>query len=50
MYNVLKGIGNGGGHACMAGGFIPKNNLNKLGDYAISKLIDMFLNGLQYTK
>ena len=50
VYNVLKGIGNGGGHACMAGGFIPKNNLNKLGDYAISKLIDMFLNGLQYNK
>lgn len=28
---AMEGIGNGGGHACMAGGFIPASNIEKMG-------------------
>lgn len=31
IHTALDGIGNGGGHATMAGGFVPKANLDALG-------------------
>ena len=40
---ALKGIGDGGGHAAMAGGLIPKNNIPMLGNYPDDFIRDKFL-------
>lgn len=41
---ALKGIGNGGGHAAMAGGFIPFKNMGK--DEAVNIVKDRFISVL----
>lgn len=41
---ALKGIGDGGGHASMAGGLIPKNNIKLLGNYPDFFIRDTFMN------
>ncbi len=43
---ALDGIGNGGGHATMAGGLIPTANLPLLGNFPDDFLRERFLNAL----
>lgn len=40
---TLSKVGNGGGHASMAGGFIPVENYYKLGAYPDVALVNMFM-------
>ena len=42
--NALKDIGSGGGHAFMAGGLIPKNNISLLGEEAEDAIKERFLS------
>ena len=42
---ALEGVGNGGGHATMAGGLIPAANLPMLGNYPDDFLRERFLKG-----
>lgn len=42
--SVLKKYGNGGGHAGMAGGFIPKEKVKQMGDYADEVIMELFYN------
>ena len=42
-HNVLSSCGNGGGHAVMAGGFVPKAKLEELGNYPFEVLEERFL-------
>lgn len=44
---ALKGIGDGGGHASMAGGLIPVDKLDLLGNYPDYFLRDRFLKVIQ---
>ncbi len=47
VMNALEGVGNGGGHFTMAGGYIPSENLEKLGidvDYAIRERFIKVIN------
>lgn len=46
-HKALEGIGNGGGHASMAGGLIPRKNLALLGNYPDDFLRDRFLEAMQ---
>lgn len=43
---ALEGIGNAGGHACMAGGLIPAANVSQLGNYYGEAIKERFLNAL----
>lgn len=43
---ALKGIGNGGGHATMAGGLIPKENMKAMGPSPEGRIHELFLNVL----
>ncbi len=43
---ALEGIGSGGGHAAMAGGFVSKDNYINLGNYRDDVLRDRFVNAL----
>ncbi|MCM1568732.1 MAG: DHHA1 domain-containing protein [Roseburia sp.] len=43
---VLEGFGSGGGHASMAGGMIPKENIGKLGPFYENTIRDRFLKEL----
>ena len=43
---ALDGIGSGGGHAVMAGGFIGYNELNEIGESYDEKLKELFMNTL----
>lgn len=43
---ALKGLGNGGGHAEMAGGNIPNRKLAQLGPYPDDAIRDLFLNAI----
>lgn len=45
---ALEGIGNGGGHASMAGGFIPKENYEKLGNFVDDNIRDRFIEALNH--
>lgn len=45
-HDVLGKYGNGGGHAVMAGGFIPKENMVDLGPSPFETLREMFLKEL----
>ena len=44
---ALSGIGSGGGHAFMAGGLIPADKVEMLGDYPNDKIRDRFLQVLK---
>ena len=46
---ALKDLGNGGGHAGMAGGLIPIKNLSLLGDYLELRIAQRFLEKLKDT-
>ena len=46
MAKALEGIGNGGGHATMAGGRIPATNLPMLGDHKDDILIERFMKAM----
>ncbi|MDD5936061.1 MAG: DHH family phosphoesterase [Clostridiales bacterium] len=43
----LQGYGNGGGHHAMAGGFIPKENQDKLGKHLDYTIQNLFLDTLR---
>ncbi len=45
--DALQGMGNGGGHASMAGGFIPKANVEPLGAYYESAIREKFMDTLE---
>lgn len=47
LNGVLKGIGNGGGHATMGGGFISKDRLPELGLYPKDYIRNLFLETLE---
>lgn len=42
--NALKDYGNGGGHAGMAGGFIPEEKVTLLGEYTDQVIMELFYN------
>lgn len=42
--NVLDGLGNGGGHKMMAGGFLPRENIKKIGSGIDSYLENKFID------
>ncbi|MCR5468276.1 MAG: DHH family phosphoesterase [Lachnospiraceae bacterium] len=44
---ALDGIGNGGGHAFMAGGFLPKDAVETLGDNCDEAIIERFLKAYE---
>lgn len=44
---ALKGLGNGGGHAEMAGGSIGMENIPRLGAYPDDSIRDLFLDALE---
>ena len=45
---ALEGIGNGGGHATMAGGRIPAENVHLLGDYKNNVIVERFIKALGF--
>lgn len=47
IHDALKGIGNGGGHAAMAGGLIQKDQEHLLGRYPKESIRDLFLKVLE---
>lgn len=44
---TLSSIGNGGGHASMAGGFIPNTSVKSLGAYPDEVIVEMFLSNIR---
>ncbi len=44
---ALKGVGSGGGHAAMAGGFVGDDALNKIGKHYDAKIKELFMNTLK---
>ena len=46
LHRALEGIGNGGGHAVMGGGFIPKERLEEMGQYPADAIRNLFLDAL----
>lgn len=48
VHEALLGIGSGGGHAAMAGGMIPKENLHLLGKKPDTYLCELFLNTIKH--
>ena len=44
--NALAGVGRGGGHATMAGGWVPAANLDKLGEYRANAVAERFIRAL----
>lgn len=46
LHKALKGIGSGGGHATMGGGFIEKNRLPELGHYPREAIRSLILKPL----
>ena len=45
---ALDGIGSGGGHAAMAGGFIPIDNLNKINFDINEEIQNRFANAILF--
>lgn len=43
LHEALTGLGNGGGHAAMAGGFIPQDKVKALGNYPKDAIRNLFL-------
>ena len=50
LHEALKNVGNGGGHAVMGGGLIPKDRLPELGGYPRDAIRNLFLDVLNGTK
>ena len=46
LHRALEGIGNGGGHAEMGGGFIPRERLEEMGQYPADAIRNLFLDAL----
>ena len=46
LHEALEGVGNGGGHAFMGGGLIPRDRLTKLGRYPKQAIRNLFLDVL----
>lgn len=46
LHDVLTDIGNGGGHALMGGGLIPKDRIPELGNYPEDYIRNLFLKAL----
>ena len=46
LHRTLQDIGNGGGHATMGGGFIPRSRLGELGRFPEDAIRNMFLDTL----
>lgn len=49
VHQALQGYGDGGGHAEMAGGLIPKNHMPLLGAYPDDAIRKLFLENLPHT-
>ena len=47
IYQALDGIGSGGGHAAMAGGFVSHEALNKIGRDYDRKLKELFMKTIR---
>jgi nanoRNase/pAp phosphatase (c-di-AMP/oligoRNAs hydrolase) len=47
IFNALSGIGTGGGHAAMAGGFIKKEWMEKVGTGYKKKIEELFMKKLK---
>ncbi|MCM1082650.1 MAG: DHHA1 domain-containing protein [Clostridium sp.] len=47
IYNALEGVGSGGGHAAMAGGFIEKAALEKMGDGYYGEIKRLFMDYIE---
>lgn len=47
---ALSGIGSGGGHSFMAGGFIPKEHIKKLGEHKDQAIRERFMQQLKKEK
>lgn len=45
--DAIEGLGNGGGHASMAGGFIPMKNMEPMGTYYEAAIREKFMNVLE---
>lgn len=46
-HNALKNVGSGGGHATMAGGFIPTENFSSLSPYMDNSIENLFIAALK---
>ncbi|MCI9156608.1 MAG: DHH family phosphoesterase [Lawsonibacter sp.] len=46
LHKALQGLGSGGGHAAMGGGFIGKDRVPELGNYPRDQLRELFLSAL----
>lgn len=44
IHRALRGIGSGGGHATMAGGFVEQAALDKIGNHYSEKIKEVFMN------
>lgn len=47
LHEALTGLGNGGGHAAMAGGFIRRDKVENLGNYPKDAIRNMFLKVME---
>ena len=47
VHDALDGIGTGGGHAAMAGGFIDEKSVKKLGNQYDRKIKELFMTALK---
>ena len=47
IHRALEGIGSGGGHATMAGGFVGKEELDKLGRNFYFKIKELFMAAIK---
>ena len=47
IYQALDGIGSGGGHAAMAGGFVSHEALNKIGRDYDRHLKELFMKTIR---
>lgn len=47
IYDALYGIGSGGGHAAMAGGYVSAENINYLGTAYHGKLKELFMQSIR---
>lgn len=47
IHSALAGIGNGGGHTSMAGGFINAEDVKKLGNYPDDRIRELFIKELK---
>ena len=50
IHEALQGVGDGGGHAAMAGGLIPTEHLSLLGNFPEERVRTLFLEALERGK